>query len=424
MRKKHIIRHILAAAAALSICLSALPARAAGTDVREARNGVVRVIAVFSEGASLGTGFAVGEPGDAAQLFVTNHHVIEGNPEAVFIVLDNVTENGTLIKAEIVADSEKPDLAVLQTVEPVTGRTPLPLMSSRYVEAAQEAYALGFPAVADEIIEEGETLPSTIEDVTITSGIISKVSAVILEAECYQIDININHGNSGGPLITGEGCVIGVNTYGVENVNYAIHIDYIMDFLEENDIPYAGVAGPGAEPADPTGGGGSGENGGTPPDTRDPQYLIIGGVVLAAAAAAVLLSRKKQSPNAARQAAPFAAPFAPASASPAYTPAGNGARQLACTRGALSGQAYPLSGSAVLGRDPRQCNIVFPPQTPGISGVHCEVRVSNGAATLTDRGSSYGTFYNGAKLTPHEPVTLRPGDSFCLATPQNEFRLS
>lgn len=451
MRKlKRMIRHILAAVAILAVCLPALTAQAASEDVRNARNGVVRVLALFENAAGTGTGFAVGNPGDAAQLFVTNHHVIAPTPktgalQAVFIVLDYVAENGTLIEAEIVADSERPDLAVLQAVEPISERTPLPLMSHEYVEAAQEAYALGFPAVADNMVQEGEKLPSTIEDITITSGIISKVNAVRLDADCFQIDVNINHGNSGGPLITEEGYVIGVNTWGDENINYAIHIDYIMALLEESGIPYASVAGSGAPvqpaPGDgnaPSGGapsgsnapsGGtsdapSGGNGGTAADAGDNQYLIIGGIALVVVAVAVLISRsRKQGPHA-RQAVQQAVPFAPSPSPAFHTPAGSGARQLACTHGVFSGQVYPLSNPIVLGRDPQQCNIIFPTQTPGISGVHCEVRASGNVVTLVDRGSSYGTFYNGAKLRPNEPVTLRAGDSFYLATPQNEFRLS
>lgn len=436
-KRKRMLRHILAAVAVLAVCLPALTAQAASADVRNARNGVVRVLALFENAAGTGTGFAVGNPGDAAQLFVTNHHVIAPTPktgalQAVFIVLDNVTENGTLIKVEIVADSERPDLAVLQTVEPISERTPLPLMSHEYVEAAQEAYALGFPAVADNMVQEGETLPSTIEDITITSGIISKVNAVRLDADCFQIDVNINHGNSGGPLITEEGYVIGVNTWGDENINYAIHIDYIMDFLSENDIAYASAAGSGAPvqtapgggnaPSGGTSGAPSGGNGGTA-YSGGSQYLIIGGVVLAVVVAVVLLSRKKQGQNVA-QAVQQAAPFAPASSPAFQMPLESAIKQLACTHGVFAGQVYRLSSSIVLGRDPKQCNIIFPSQTPGISGVHCEVRVSNGAVTLTDRGSSYGTFYNGAKLQPNEPVALRAGDSFYLATPQNEFRLS
>ena len=435
---KQIIRHFLATAVALLMCLSALTARAASEDVRAARNGVVRVLALFENAGSTGTGFAVGNPGDAAELFVTNHHVIAADQEkgalqAVFIVLDNVTENGTLIEAEIVADSERPDLAVLQAVEPISERTPLPLMSSEYVQAAQEAYALGFPSVADNMVQEGETLPSTIEDITITSGIISKVNAVRLDADCFQIDVNINHGNSGGPLITEKGYVIGVNTWGDENINYAIHIDYIMALLEENDIPYANASGSGGEtkPAiapggnnGPSGGGSDAPSGGSVVGGRgeDTKYIIIGAVVVAAIVAVLVVRGKKQNGNVA-PAVPQVAPFAPAP-SPVYPVQAGGVNRLACTHGVLSGQAYPLTNSIVLGRDPKQCNVVFPSQTPGISGVHCEVRVSGGVVTLIDRGSSYGTFYNGTKLTPHQPVTLRAGDSFYLATPQNEFRLS
>ena len=316
-------------------------------------------------------------------------------------------------------------------------------MSHQYVEAAQEAYALGFPAVADNMVQEGEKLPSTIEDITITSGIISKVNAVRLDADCFQIDVNINHGNSGGPLITEEGYVIGVNTWGDENINYAIHIDYIMALLEESGIPYASVAGSGAQvqpapgngnapsggapsgsnaPSGGTSGAPSGGNGGTS-NSGESQYLIIGGVILAVVVAAVLLSRKKQGQNVA-QPVQRVVPFASAPSPAFQMPLEGAIKRLACTHGVFAGQVYPLSNSIILGRDPKKCNIIFPSQTPGISGVHCEVRASNGAVTLIDRRSSYGTFYNGVKLRPNEPVTLHAGDSFYLATPQNEFRLS
>jgi len=41
-----------------------------------------------------------------------------------------------------------------------------------------------------------------------------------------------------------------------------------------------------------------------------------------------------------------------------------------------------------------------------------------------DSGSTYGTFLaGGRKLNANETVTLKPGDSFYLADPKNEFKV-
>jgi pSer/pThr/pTyr-binding forkhead associated (FHA) protein len=44
---------------------------------------------------------------------------------------------------------------------------------------------------------------------------------------------------------------------------------------------------------------------------------------------------------------------------------------------------------------------------PHVAMLHCQVLLSSGAAVLTDRGSSGGTFVNGQRITEH---TLQPGD--------------
>ena len=81
-----------------------------------------------------------------------------------------------------------------------------------------------------------------------------------------------------------------------------------------------------------------------------------------------------------------------------------------------------INGQVRIGRDPSCNDLVYPGNTPGISGRHCVVTLSGGQVTLTDLGSSYGTFLaNGRKLTPNQPVTLRVGDKFSLGSEKESF---
>jgi len=82
---------------------------------------------------------------------------------------------------------------------------------------------------------------------TVTSGIISSLDRTINvgssstgTARSYegllQTDAALNHGNSGGPLVTLDGRVIGVNVAGgdgVENIGFAIPIETATPLLQE-----------------------------------------------------------------------------------------------------------------------------------------------------------------------------------------------
>ena len=69
-------------------------------------------------------------------------------------------------------------------------------------------------------------------------------------------------------------------------------------------------------------------------------------------------------------------------------------------------------------------DLVFPPDTSGVSGAHCVVRLVGDGATLTDLGSTYGTFLSdGTRIPPNQPVPLKVGDSFTLGSAKQKFIL-
>ena len=466
-------KRLLALAAACTILFGtfSFPAAATNKKIQEACNGVVRVACVVSKSAnvtnfSTGSGFAVGKAGQPASLFVTNYHVIAANPEAVSIVLNSLADQQSTIPAKVVAGSQETDIAILQTDQPIPNRTPLPLESAKGLEVTQQVYALGFPGTADSETDQGSDLPSTPDEVTVTSGTVTKKQAVIKSTSYVQIDATVNHGNSGGPLMTEDGFVVGINSRISLNAdktqaagtNYSIYIDYIMDILDKNNIPYDRGEATGREPSS------SGSQEPSPsasapqtpvPATSSPQaplpagpapaqpqasaqpaasapaapesgsggvsYMTIAGIA-GVIGLVIAYFRRKKKPG-----TPAAAPAAAAPAPPQpfpTVPAVPSARKIVGAGGIFSGTSFPVSGPVLLGRDPHRCSIVYPADAPGISSAHCEVRVSGSGLILTDLGSSYGTFLaDGRKLTAHQPVELAPGSSFYLASRENSFQV-
>lgn len=195
--------------------LSASPPAGAGeaglegriTDIyRRASPGVVFIQAqVVQEGQSpfgprqrggvaTGTGFVLDEEG----FILTNAHVVE-NARRVRVR----TDENTLVGAEVVGSDLSSDLAVLKVDARATDLPPLPLGDSRAVKVGDPVLALGNPF--------------GLED-TITSGIVSALQRQITAPDGFSIegviqtDAAVNPGNSGGPLLDGEGRVIGVNS--------------------------------------------------------------------------------------------------------------------------------------------------------------------------------------------------------------------
>ena len=430
----------------LCCILTALPARAAGTGgesaVSSARNGVVRILAAQPDGsANLGSGFAVGQAGEPSAVFVTNKHVVE-NSTAVYLLLDDrwsETEDGSalnmeyVVRCEVVYEPETyPDYAILLADRIITERVALPLMPAALAEPGETIYAIGFPSVSDQVTVN---YTANVDTVTVTAGTISRLAHMAeTDTDVIQIDANINHGNSGGPLITEEGYVIGLNTYGYgDNINLAVQSDYVISRL--NDLVDIGTLYEFEYTLITDRSEGSG---------MMTTVLICVGLLAAAAVVAVLILRRNRKPA-------TAAGYQKDSSgggsnnsswkkddhSSTFPKTGQvdeiGETQpaepqeelrIVGVNGHFAGRRFALTGTLRLGRLPDQNDLVFPADTTGVSGVHCVVRLTSGGATLTDLGSSFGTFLNGQnKIPPQQPTALKLGDTFALGSQRQTFRL-
>lgn len=153
-----------------------------------AKQSVFRVEA----GLAHGTGFLIDSLGG---VILTNAHVVSGADPANIAVHIDATHR---YPAQVLARDEDADVAVLR-VHPDLVRS-LPRLKLQQPAGEMPAVpgepllALGFPLN---------------QELTLTSGIASSVrdGAIIS-------DVNINHGNSGGPLLNRHGEVLAINTFG------------------------------------------------------------------------------------------------------------------------------------------------------------------------------------------------------------------
>ena len=162
---------------------------------RQVNPAVVTVICAGDEGVSMGTGVIFTEDG----YVITNYHVVRGG-RTCRVILDS----GYSMTVCYVAGDEDSDLAVLKVppgeLQPLGTLPTASFGDSEQLVVGDPVYAIGAP----------RRLPGTLTD-----GIISAISRSI-EVEgrtmtLLQTNAALNSGNSGGPLISDRGQVIGIN---------------------------------------------------------------------------------------------------------------------------------------------------------------------------------------------------------------------
>lgn len=91
--------------------------------------------------------------------------------------------------------------------------------------------------------------------------------------------------------------------------------------------------------------------------------------------------------------------------------------------GVYAGQQIPLHFPMTLGRQPEDCQILFPPDTPGVSRLHCKLNLFWGSILVVDLDSSYGTYLEGEKLPPFELTEWKRTQLLFLGSEQQKLIL-
>ncbi len=187
--------------------------------------------------SGIGTGFIV----DTNGLIVTNTHVVDDSRGEYSVVL----KDGTTYEVDKIHLDPISDLAIIE----IMGRN-LPtveLGNSDNLKVGQKAIAIG-------------NALGRFQN-TVTVGVISGIGRQVVaggfgtrttvQENAIQTDAALNPGNSGGPLLSSAGQVIGINvatTTGADNISFSIPVNTLKPILEifvkEGRIirPYIGIS--------------------------------------------------------------------------------------------------------------------------------------------------------------------------------------
>jgi len=187
-----------------------------------------------------GTGFVVSNRGE----ILTNFHVLKdfyyskysgsSNPE-LKVYVQNSSSQLTEYKASIITVDSTSDLAIICIAEPTfRGFGKLPYRIKSGGNLGQNVFTLGYPFQ--------DVMGNNIK---LSSGMITGTTGIRDNDLSYTLDLNLNPGNSGGPLFNNSGDVIGIVSarlsdealgMKVENVSYAIKSERYLSRFDKSNL--------------------------------------------------------------------------------------------------------------------------------------------------------------------------------------------
>jgi hypothetical protein len=184
--------------------------------VKSTVDSVVLIVVSDQSGKPVaeGSGFIVSADGKIA----TNHHVIQGAQSAMVKL-----NNGAFLPVDgILADDPDRDIAILKVSG--KGLPALPLADSDRISVGDHVVAIGSPL----------GLQNSVSD-----GIVSAIREDAKGRRWIQTTAAASHGNSGGPLLTMQGKVVGLLTMKLsegENLNFAVPSKLLSPLLLRSEV--------------------------------------------------------------------------------------------------------------------------------------------------------------------------------------------
>ncbi len=170
---------------------------------------------------STGSAIAISQEG----YIITNHHVV-ANHDYIELMIPN-SRYRIAYRAVVVAMDKETDLALLK-IEDVNFRgLPKIPYHFRYRESdvGEDVFTLGFPMVE-----------SMGWDIKLGDGLISSRKGYKDDPKTYQISVPVNPGNSGGPLFSKDGELVGIikaKHSKADNASYAVKTSNVLSLINK-----------------------------------------------------------------------------------------------------------------------------------------------------------------------------------------------
>lgn len=175
------------------------------------KHGVVRIES--SDGH--GSGSVIRDDG----WIITNAHVVGDDANVTIRFFD-----GRRFTGRVAARDKGEDLALVRLAESANGLTTIPIVPASHVREGQEVYVIGHPMGLDW---------------SLTRGIVSRVRDASDRSapNMIQFDAAVSPGNSGGPLLTADGEMVGVVSskvvaQGAESLAFARRGERVLLFVQ------------------------------------------------------------------------------------------------------------------------------------------------------------------------------------------------
>lgn len=485
-------------------------------NAEQAKQGVVQINCVYidDEGISHiivgGAGFLVGAPEDKddtdfEQYVITSKYVMDVDSDLYKDALlsfgvdkeelkDNkekklsyevVVAKGMTIEATLVNDSDDLDLAIFKLSENLPQKKCLTLCDDPEdktkqfsYQVADKVYALGFPAGIN-YVENPRNYYK--DDISVSSGEISNIRQYN-NIWVVEHDADITDKNCGGPLVDGNGTVIGMNVlYSDGEYSFAISSREIIETLDALGISaskYVSIEASSEESSE-TDASTESTTIIDPPPLRFPLGLIIALVIVTALLIAMIITviilvigkdnknkpkkpkkekkpkNQPQSPTIDRFGMPVnqmqsqpRTPNAPIQPNANSFVKGIETTSLNSNKGDLGTSvlgATPVTpvtqvamGTLIRKKNGENTVINKPVFVIGKDSLNIDFRIADNSAVsrrhaailktpngivIEDYHSTNGTYVNGIKVVPEQPVPIRSGDVIKLADEEFDYRV-
>jgi serine protease Do len=178
---------------------------------------------------NLGSGIVVSKDG----LIMTAEHVVHVADKVIVHFLD-----GSQIPAKVISSAQQADVAILKLNYLPDDLHVVEIGNSDLVEIGDEVFVVGAPYGIDHTLTVGH-----LSGRRKTMGVCNQITPI----EFLQTDAGINVGNSGGPLFSIDGKLIGIVSHilsksgGSEGLGFAVSINTAKSLLMEKETIWTGL---------------------------------------------------------------------------------------------------------------------------------------------------------------------------------------